>query len=188
MVGVYGPRQGPRSAGFTERGVVNGDVKYANFATPNRTLSQQTSDEKELSAQLSRALESTIHLDLYPKAVIDVYCTVLESGGADISLVTTTATAALANAGVAMSDILSSCCIAKIGERLLLDPNADEERMCDGHLLLSILPSTQQVAQVMFTGNWPQVLSKEALQLATEGCLGLDSITRTVLRETVCQE
>jgi exosome complex component MTR3 len=81
MVGVYGPRQSERREAFADAGRISCDVKLATFATRQRGRLHQTPDERELSAAVQTALEGAVALHTFPKALLDVYCTVLEAGG-----------------------------------------------------------------------------------------------------------
>lgn len=44
-------------------------------------FSPQTAEERDLSLLLNRALEPSVQCHTFPKAVVDVYVTILESGG-----------------------------------------------------------------------------------------------------------
>ena len=45
----------------------------------------------------------------FPKANVDVYCLVVESGGSDTAVVITAASLALADAGIEMYDLVTAC-------------------------------------------------------------------------------
>lgn len=45
----------------------------------------------------------------FPKANVDVYCLVVESGGSDTAVAITAASLALADAGIEMYDLVTAC-------------------------------------------------------------------------------
>ena len=82
-----------------------------------------------------------------PSQLIDeLYATVLETGGGELSATIAAASVALADAGVAMRDLVSACAVARVRgddgeETLVLDPSASEEGRASGgkcHLAFSL--------------------------------------------------
>jgi len=185
MVGVYGPRQTHRSQGYSDQGSLFCDVKFANFATRQRTESGQSPEEKELSAVLHRSLVGAVKLSAYPKSTINIFVTVLESGGSDVGLVITAAALALADASVELLDAAASCCVSRHGQYLLLDPTGAEEAAAEGTVTLAFLPSLAKVSQLSSTGSWSQTAFNQAVQLAVGGCLRLGTALREVLVASV---
>lgn len=58
------------------------DFKFAPFAQPRRRRALgQDSDEREFSALVARALETSVLLHKFPKNVVEVYLLVLEDDG-----------------------------------------------------------------------------------------------------------
>lgn len=111
MVGVYGPRQSDKRFIWSEQGRLQVDVKLASFSTRQRGRPGQSPQEKDLSLQATAALESAVFLDTFPKAALDVYCTVLEVGGGELGAIITAASAAIASAGVAMRNVVAACTV-----------------------------------------------------------------------------
>lgn len=74
----------------------------------------QSDADKESALILKTALESAVHLDSFPKSVVDVYCLVMESGGSDMPLLITAASLALADAGIPMFDLVAACSIVSL--------------------------------------------------------------------------
>lgn len=72
--------------------------------------------EKELSATLQRTFQGAVCLGSYPKATIEVFVTVLESGGDDVGVVISAASLALADAGIELMDTVAACSVCRVGE------------------------------------------------------------------------
>ncbi len=60
------------------------------------------------------ALEAAVDRSAFPKSVVDVYCTVLQSGGSDLAVAITTAALALADAGIALFDCVTACSVVSV--------------------------------------------------------------------------
>lgn len=114
MVGVYGPRQSDRRAPYSENGRVDVDLKLATFATRQRGAFHQSPEEREMSSIVQTALMGVVSTETFPKAVLDVYCTVLEAGGAEVAVAVCAAALAVADAGVEMKDLVTACSVVSI--------------------------------------------------------------------------
>lgn len=74
----------------------------------------QSPEEREYSSMMQTALEAAVQLSSFPKAVVDVYCLVLEAGGAELAVAITAASLALADAGIEMRDLVTACSVVGI--------------------------------------------------------------------------
>jgi exosome complex component MTR3 len=210
MCGVYGPRQGSKtaSAATTDRGRLDVDVRLAAFATPGeRGAANRAGDaERDFAGLLQRALEGAVMAETFPKTSVDVYVTVLEASGAEFPAACAAASAALADAGVAMLDLVAACAVARVptskslpgddatgGDAmsggapggafaLLLDPTAEEEAKADGGVVVAATGRAGEATQLVATGRWDGDQLDEAIQLAASGCARVDEAIRDVLR------
>lgn len=66
----------------------------------------QSQLENSAAQALQQALEASVQLDKFPKAVFYVSAMVLEAGGADLAVLITAASVALADAGVELYDLV----------------------------------------------------------------------------------
>lgn len=208
MCGVYGPRQGSKtaSAATTDRGRLDVDVRLAAFATPGeRGAANRAGDaERDFAGLLQRALEGAVMAETFPKTSVDVYVTVLEASGAEFPAACAAASAALADAGVAMLDLVAACAVARVPTKkslpgdakggdamngapggafaLLLDPTAEEEEKADGGVVVAATGRAGEATQLVATGRWDGDQLDEAIQLAASGCARVDEAIRDVLR------
>jgi exosome complex component MTR3 len=185
MVGVYGPRQSERREAYSESGRVNVDVKIASFATRQRGKFYQSTEERDLSSQVQTALEAVVDMDSFPKSVLDVYCTVLEAGGAEMAVAITAASLAVADAGVEMQDIVTACSVAKVKGALLLDPSEDEAYREEAGLVVAVGGQHGEIASTVARGKWNDNELQEAFELCLGGCGQLDPAARAALKPTV---
>ncbi|KAG2483161.1 hypothetical protein HYH03_017953 [Edaphochlamys debaryana] len=181
MVGVFGPRQSEVKLGFTDTGRLNCEVRYTSFAAARASKAEQGQAEAAAAQALSQALEASAQLERFPKAVFDVSAMVLEAGGADAAVLVTAASAALADAGVELHDLVSAVQVVKCGGQLLLDPSLEEGGAAEGSLLLAAMASTGEVTHMEVRGRWGDGELREGLELALGGCGQLRGAVREAL-------
>lgn len=187
MTAVYGPRQSDRKYISINQGTIQVDVKYATFSTRQRGRIGQSPKEKDMSDQVSTALLSAVILETFPKAVLDVQCTILEAGGGELGATIVAAAAAIASAGVDMKNVVSACTITSVDcEVLLLDPSSNEEYHEQNGLVVATLGSNE-VAHVLSWGQWRSEKLKEGIELALGGCAQIEEVVRNVLKEKMSE-
>lgn len=180
IVSVFGPRESKKAMMYSDSGRLNCNVSYTTFATPIRG---QGSDHKEFSSILHKALEGAIIVDSFPKTTVDVFALVLESGGGDLPVVISCASLALADAGIMMYDLVASVSVSCLGKNLVIDPISDEESYQDGSLMITFMPSRNEVTQLTVTGEWSTPKIHEAVELCLDACSKLGKIMRSCLKE-----
>lgn len=118
----------------------------------------------------------------------------MQGGGSDFPACVTAASLALADAGVEIYDLVSSCSVAVVRKEnygiqinncdsfyLLADPTDEETQKADGIVTLSILPNWKEVTLWDQTGRLPAHLSSEALELCRDGCTTIYEFMRQCL-------
>uniref|UniRef100_A0A7S1X380 Uncharacterized protein n=1 Tax=Tetraselmis chuii TaxID=63592 RepID=A0A7S1X380_9CHLO len=184
MVAIYGPRTSSRKTAFSENGRLQVYVKYASFATQVRSAAAgQTTKERDMSSLLSRALEPSVQFHTFPKAVVDVYVTILQSGGSDLAVSISASSVALAMAGVALYDLVPACRVGVVAGELLLDPSLAEEASEEAGMVLAQMPNVGEVTQFVLQGRWTQEQSSAALDLCKAGCKQLDAAMRECISD-----
>ncbi|MQL99445.1 hypothetical protein Taro_032168 [Colocasia esculenta] len=181
IVSVFGPRESKKAMKYSDIGRLNCNVSFTTFSTPTRG---QESNHKEFSSMLHKALEGAVILETFPKTTVDVFALVLESGGSDLPVIISCASLALADAGIMMYDLVTSVSVTCIGKSLIIDPTAEEEDCQDASLMLTSMPSRNEITQLTLTGEWSTGRIHEATELCLDACLKLGEIMRACLRET----
>lgn len=188
MAAIYGPRQSERKFGFSDRGRINCEINVTSMAQKVRGRQAQRINRKELSSSLTCALEGIVDVDKFPKAVVDVYVVVLQADGGELAAAITAASAALADAGRELLDILPACTVALINDQLMLDPVPHESAQEQGSLLVAYSSALNQVLQMNLTGCWTATQVKEGLELAMGGCQQLKGLVRQTLIDKAAGE
>jgi len=183
LVSVFGPRESYKAESFSGIGRLNCHVQFASFATPVRGKAIGTDVEKEFPVMMHKALEGAVMMHTFPKTTVDIFALVLQSGGGDLPAVISCASMALADAGIAMYDLVPAVSVCCVGKEILLDTTAEEEKWSDGEMLVSCMASRKEVTQLKVTGQWPGASTKDALNLAVDACTKLAGLMRTCLKE-----
>ncbi|CAI9105045.1 OLC1v1003887C1 [Oldenlandia corymbosa var. corymbosa] len=180
MVSVFGPRESKKAMMYSDVGRLNCNVSYTTFATASRG---QVSDNKDFSAMLHKALEGSIILESFPKTTVDVFALVMESGGSDLPVIISCASLALADAGIMLYDLVASASVSYLGKNLVMDPITEEESYQDGSMMITCMPSRNEVTQLTLTGDWSTPKIHEAMELCLDACSKLAKIMRSCLKE-----
>lgn len=100
-------------------------------------------------------MEPAIRLELFPKSVIEVFVTVLETDGleASIAAAVTAAGTALAHAGIELVGIVTACAAALVAGEVWLDPTSTESDSADGVVMISGLPALGSMTNIWQTGR-----------------------------------
>ena len=144
-------------------------------------------DETYLSHRLSEALSpSVISLDevMKSKMCIEVYVEVLQSDGGVFNAAVVGASLALADAGIAMRDVVcaASAAVMKIEDNnddtkkkvkyvAIADPTEDEILQASGVVTIALMPNWREVTVWDQFGKMPLSASTEAMEIARDGCV-----------------
>jgi len=194
----------------TEEGRVACDLRYTAFArseqqrraagttmaslrTRGHSARDATSDaeEREASGVLVSALEPCVRLETIPKSIVDLDVLVLEDDGSALAAAVAAASVALADAGVEMRDLAAACVVAKLpgaGGGLVVDPTAEEERAAVGGLLVSVMPSLNEITQLVQFGELHQNDITDAIELCLDASSRLYATMRRVLLSAAQQQ
>jgi len=184
ICGVYGPRQTPKTV-YSEKGKLNCFFKLATFAeTGQRRKYVADKEEKELSILTAQALEVSLRLETFPKAEIDVFILVLEAAGGMVGAAITAASLALADAGVEMYDLVASCSVSVVDSHILLDPSSDEEKSAQADIMVAMMPSANEITQMVQTGEMHHAKAPEAIELCLDGCSKIYQMMRQNLLDS----
>jgi ribonuclease PH len=123
------------------------------------------------------------------KMCIEVYVQVLQSDGGLLGAAITGASLALADAGIAMRDLVcgSSSAVMKIesegSERYVAvaDPSEDEILSACGVVTIAMMPNWKEVTVWDQFGKMSFESSTEAVELARDGCLTLARFVKNCL-------
>ncbi|XP_037426131.1 exosome complex component RRP41 homolog [Triticum dicoccoides] len=175
IAAVYGPRE--------ETGRVNGGSRTfleARIAGSVQGIHAQV--QKAI-----KAMEASILTHLMPHSQIDIFVQVLQADGGTRSACINAATLALADAGIPMRDIVTSCSAGYLCSTPLLDLNYIEDSAGGADVTVGILAKMDKVTLLQMDAKLPMDTFETVMDLATEGCKAIATYIREVLLENTKQ-
>lgn len=175
---VYGPRQ-LKKAAFSQNGTLNCEFKFSTFSCTKRRGQMRDPEEKEFSQVLVQALSPAVRLELLPKSAIDIYVNVLENDGTSSCLAAAiiASSVALADAGIEMLDQVTACStVFTKHQQILMDGTEKEENQKEGSLVLSYMPSLNEVTHILQAGQSDSAITSKAIEQCVDGCSKIYSV------------
>ena len=142
------------------------EVRYAKFGGGDKYVGDV---EREMGVSLSKVLEGCVLVERYAKNRFDVDVFVVEDDGGVVSAAVTAASAALADAGIEVRDLMGGCVVG-VGEegRLVVDPCAREEREVKGKVWVACMPMMGLIVDVGQEGEIELETLMEAIKVGME--------------------
>lgn len=134
------------------------------------------------------ALTPAVRIELLPKSVIDIYVNVLENDGTSSCLAAAiiASSVALADAGIEMLDQVTACSgVLTKDQVILMDGTDKEEDQKDGSLVLSYMPSLNQVTHILQTGSSDSAVVSKAVEQCIDGCSKIYSVMSNSLLQSL---
>ncbi len=184
IAAVYGPREAhPKHLALPDKAIVRCRYHMAPFSTEERKSPQPSRREIEISLVLRRAMESVIFLEEYPRSIIDVFVEVLQSDGGSRCASITAVSAALADSGISMKDLIVGCAVGKIDGQIVLDLNDLEDKEGEGDMPVAYMPNLDKIVLLQFDGIFSEEEFKKAIDLAILGNKKVYEILKKALIE-----
>lgn len=185
IAAVYGPREVQnRSQQMSDQALVRCEYNMANFSTGDRKRKPKGDRRSvEISLVIRQTMEACIMTDQMPRSQIDIFVQVLQADGGTRSACINAATLALADAGIPMRDLVTSCSAGYLNNTPLLDLNYLEDSAGGPDVTLGILPKVDKVTLLQSDAKLPIDTFENVMQLAVEGCKAIAKYIREVLLE-----
>lgn len=184
MAAVYGPREmHPRHRQDPMRGVVRYRYNMAPFSVDDRKRPGPDRRSIEVSKVSRQALDPVIITEYYPRAVIDVFVEVLQADAGTRTASLNAASVALADAGIPMKGLVSSCAVGKVDDTLVLDLMKEEDNYGQADMPIAMVPSTGKITLLQMDGHMTREEFKDAIGMAISGCKQIHEMQRNALVE-----
>ena len=172
LIVVNGPREiSKNSQDHNDKGLITVNISNAAFSGIERKTRRQGGDRRsqEMEGVLKSTLEGVILLKLYPKSEISLSVHIFENDGSIICTIINACCMALMDAGISMSEMLCSCSIGLIKNRLCIDIN-NVEQGTGPYLSLAIKANTEEVVYLQLESRMSSELLEDAMENVIEGC------------------
>lgn len=187
IAAVYGPREvHPRHLQEVTRAIVRYRYNMASFSVEERKRPGPDRRSYELSKVSREALEPVILTSFFPRSVIDVFVEVLQADAGTRTAGINAASVALADAGIPMKSLITSCAAGKVGGQLVLDPMKEEDNLGEADMPIAMSPSGE-ITLVQMDGRMSREEFRQAVELAMKGCRDIYNIQRKSLIDKYSQ-
>ena len=185
IAGVYGPRElHPRHLTLNDRAYLRVEYRMATFSVPDRKRPAPSRREREISMVIANALRPALFLKEFPKAVVDVFITVVQADGGTRCAAINAASLALADAGIPMRSLVPAVAVGKADGKLLVDLGDEEDKYGQGDVPMAIMPHTEEITLLQQDGSFTREELNEAMQMGINSCKYLHELQKEALRRT----
>ncbi|CEM16888.1 unnamed protein product [Vitrella brassicaformis CCMP3155] len=182
---VYGPKEARRGAMKTQCGVLTCEVSLAPFSTADRRKrSRYDRQTVELALTIRQAFESSILLELYQRAQIDMFVHILETDGGHKAAAINACNLALIDAGINIRDSLVACSAGYIDGRPIVDMNQAEINAGGVELLLGVFARTRKVSVIEMDSKITPEVFQETYEACIAACRDLYTAMETAVNDT----
>ena len=183
LAAVYGPREAhPRHLQDPARALVQCRYNMAPFSVTDRKRPGPDRRSVEISKVISEAFASVVFVEQFPRTSVDIFIEVLQADAGTRCAGLTAASVALADAGIPMRDLVTSCASGKIGGVVALDLNKDEDNFGEADCPMAIVPRTGEIVLLQMDGHLTFEEFEKAMELSINAAKNIYEIQRDALR------
>ncbi|OGS49340.1 MAG: exosome complex exonuclease Rrp41 [Euryarchaeota archaeon RBG_16_68_13] len=183
LAAVYGPREAhPRHLQDPARALVQCRYNMAPFSVTDRKRPGPDRRSVEISKVISEAFSAVVFKEQFPRTTVDIFIEVLQADAGTRCAGLTAAAVALADAGVPMKDLVTSCASGKIGGVVCLDLNKDEDNFGEADCPMAIVPRTGEVVLLQMDGHLSYEEFRKAMDLSIDATKRIYEMQRDALQ------
>jgi exosome complex component RRP41 len=141
---------------------------------------------KEISMVTTNALQPAVDLTDFPNAVVDVFIELPQTDAGTRCAGICAAAIALADAGIAMKDMVAAVSVGMVDDKIVVDLNYDEEAYEDGPVAdipVAIMPRTGEFTLLQMDGEISQENLIKALEVVQEACKKINKVQVQALKD-----
>jgi exosome complex component RRP41 len=181
---VYGPMEVyPAFLEKADRAILEVNYQMLPFSTDDRMRPGFSRRNVEISMLIRRVFENAIFLEDMPRTKIVINIEILGADASTRCAAINAATLALAAAGIPMKDLVSSCAVGKVDDKIVLDVAGVEDTEGDVDMPLAYMPLTEEVLLLQMDGIIKKAEFKEMTAKAIEGCKKIYDFQKKTLLE-----
>ena len=158
VVSIHGPRPLPPNTPYTPTVQLNINFSLPLFGGthhPRNAPGPATQLERFLALRLEKIIGPMLLGHLFPKSGIDVNIGVLEYTGkwSLLALTANAVSAAIAESGIDVVDLVSASSFAVTDDGLVIDPTGEEEEIASAGGVMGYMASTGEITDTWITGS-----------------------------------
>jgi len=185
---VYGPRNlYPRFLQNPVTGILRINYNMMPFSSKgDRVRPGGNRRSREISMVTEKSLRSVVKLEEFPNAVVDIFIELPQTDAGTRCAGICAASMALADAGIQMTDLVSSVSVGRVDDKVLVDLDYDEEAYEDGPVAdipVAFIGKSQDCTLLQLDGAITREQLKKGLQLGQKVCAQIHDIQNKALKE-----
>ncbi|HWQ50015.1 MAG TPA: exosome complex exonuclease Rrp41 [Methanosarcina sp.] len=183
LVGVFGPREAhPRRSQRADTAVIRYKYNMASFSVEDRARPGPSRRSIEISKVSREAFEPVIMAELFPKTAIDIFVEVLQADAGTRTAAINASSIALADAGIPMKGLVTSCAFGKVDGQIVLDLNKEEDNYGEADFPVA-MTQDGEITLLQMDGNLTPEEIRKGFELVKKGCKEILEIQQAVLRK-----
>jgi exosome complex component RRP41 len=183
LVGVFGPREvHPRRSQRADTAVIRYRYNMASFSVEDRARPGHSRRSIEISKVSREAFEPVIMAELFPKTAIDIFVEVLQADAGTRTAAINASSIALADAGIPMKGLVTSCAFGKVDGQIVLDLNKEEDNYGEADFPVA-MTQDGEITLIQMDGNLTPDEIRKGFELVKKGCKEILEIQQAVLRK-----
>lgn len=184
LAAVFGPKtMHPRHLQDPQKAVLRCRYSMAPFSTKERVRPGVSRRSVEISKVLNEALSNVIFFEDYPKTGIDVFIEILQANASTRCAGLNAASLAMAEAGISMKNLISSCTVGKVDGEIVLDVGGDEDQFGDVDVAFATIGNEDKIVLLQVDGIVTKEEFLKLINLAKKGCAEIYEKQVNALRE-----
>jgi exosome complex component RRP41 len=184
LAGVFGPKiMHPRHLQDPQKAFLRCKYTMAPFSTNERIRPGTSRRSVEISKVIKEALSNVLFFEDYPKTAIDVYIEILQANATTRCAGLNAASLAMAEAGIAMKNLISSCSVGKVDGKIILDVGGDEDCFGEVDCAVAAIGNEDKIVLLQMDGIVTKDELLKMVELAEKGCAQVYERQLGVLRE-----
>ena len=183
---VYGPKNlFPRFLQNPEKGILRVHYNMLPFSgCGNRIRPGGNRRSNEISMVIQKALLPVIDLSAFPNAVVYIFIEFTQTEAGSRCAGICAASMALADAGLAMTDLVSAIAVGKVDDKLLVDVDYSEESEETAvDVPVAVLPNSDKITLLQMDGELTKDDLKNLIEMAKKACKPIYDIQKKALKE-----
>ena len=181
---AYGPKiMHPRYLQDPTRTVLRCKYSLLPFSTKERARPGHSRRSTELSKVITEAFSSVVYLSGSPKTAIDVFIEILQADASTRCAGINAASLALADAGIEMRDLISSCAVGKVDGKLVLDVFGLEDNYGEVDCAMAVIGKTDKFVLLQMDGIVTKEEFFKILEIGRQGCYKIYDEQKRALKE-----
>ena len=185
---VYGPRNlHPKFLQDPSKGILRCNYNMMPFSSSGERVRPGGSRRsKEISLVTQKALLPVLDLNEYPNSVVDVFIELPQTEAGSRCAGICAASMALADAGLAMKDLVAAVSVGRVDDKLVVDLDYQEEDYEDGPVAdipIAMMPNHDEITLLQMDGLISKDDLKKVLEMGKKVCKDIYEMQKKALKD-----